>query len=140
MKNYNITLYRDCFGNISSDPTPVKKTISIRDYLAQTNPEKLKEVCEKGARKRRTYFYRIGKSAGYAEALANAPMIAPEVIGTFECNVDGRFKEWQVRRAIIEAIRYGRKDAVIEPRCEETKPPHLKMCYVFNFTISKGVK
>lgn len=140
MKTYAITLYRDCFGNISGDPTPTKKTITIRDYLAQTNSQKLAEVCEKNARKRKTYFYRIGKSAGYAEAIANAPLVAPELIGTFTCHVDGRFKEWQVRRAIIDAIRYGRHDAVIEPKCEENKPAHLRMCYCFSFSKTEASK
>lgn len=140
MKSYAITLYRDCFGHITVDPTSTKKTITIRDYLAKTNPQKLAELCESTARKRKTYFYRIGKSAGYAEALANAPLVAPEMIGTFTCNVDGRFKEWQVRQAIIDAIRYGRRDAVIEPRSEENKPPHLRMCYCFNFSKKETSK
>lgn len=140
MKTYSITLYRDCVGHISGDPTPTKKTMSIREYLAQTNPQKLAEVCEKGPRKRRTYFYRIGKSAGYAEAIANAPMVAPELIGTYTCHVDGRFKEWQVRRAIIDAIRYGRHNAVIVPRSEENKPAHLRMCYCFLFSKNDASK
>lgn len=134
MKKYSFVLYRDCFGNISVDPTPVKKTLSIRDYLAKTNPEKLAEVCGKGARKRRTYFYRVGKSAGYAEALASAPTVAPEKIGTFVCNVDGRFKEWQVRIALVEAVKNGLREAAIEPRSEDAKVQHLKRVYVFKFS------
>lgn len=134
MKKYSFVLYRDCFGNIGTDSSQVKKTPTIRDYLAKTNPEKLAEVCGKGARKRRTYFYRVGKSAGYAEAVANAPTVASEKIGTFVCNVDGRFKEWQVRRAIIEAVRSGARDASIEPRSEDAKPAHLRKSYVFNFS------
>lgn len=133
MKSYAFTLYRDC-GNVSADSTPTKKTITIRDYLAKTNRQKLEEVCAKGPRKRRTYFYRVGKSAGYAEAVANAPTVAPEKIGTFTCNVDGRFKEWQVRRAIIEAVKMGRRDAAIEPSSEDGKPEHLKKVYVFAFS------
>lgn len=134
MKTCAFTLYRDCDGSISADSTPVKKTITIRDYLAKTNRKKLEEVCAKGPRKRRTYFYRVGQSAGYAEALANAPTVAPEKIGTFTCDVDGRFKEWQVRRAIIEAVKSGRSDAAIEPRSEEDKPAHLRKVYVFHFS------
>lgn len=134
MAHYSIILYRDCFGNISADPTPMKKTMSIREYLAATDPQKLAEVCAKGRRKQKTYFYRVGNSAGYAQALANAPTVAPTPIGRFECSVDGRFKEWQVRRALINAAIYNRQDAVIEPKSEESKPAHARMCYVFAFT------
>lgn len=134
MKKYVVTLFRDCFGNVVGDPSPVKKYPTIRDYLAKTNPEKLAEVCGKGARKRRTYFYRVGKSAGYAEAIANATTVAPEKIGTFVCNVDGRFKEWQVRRALVEAVKNGFREAAIEPRSEDAKAQHLKRVYVFKFS------
>lgn len=134
MKKYSFVLYRDCFGNISTDSKQVKKTPTIRDYLAKTNPEKLAEVCGKGARKRRTYFYRVGKSAGYAEAIANAPTVAPEKIGTFVCNVDGRFKEWQARLAVVEAVKSGRREAFIVPRSEECNLAHLKKIYVFQFS------
>ena len=134
MKKYSFVLYRDCFGIISADANAVKKTPTIREYLAKKNPEKLAEVCGKGARKRRTYFYRVGKSAGYAEALANAPLVAPEKIGKFVCNVDGRFKEWQVRLAVVEAVKSGKREAFIVPRSEECKHEHLKKSYVFQFS------
>lgn len=134
MKSYAFTLYRNCYGNICADSAPTKKTITIRDYLAKTNRQKLEKVCAKGPRKRRSYFYRVGQSKGYAEALANAPTVAPEKIGVFSCAVDGRFKEWQVRRAIIDAVSMGRSDAAIEPRSEDGKPAHLKKVYVFPFS------
>lgn len=138
MKSYIFTLYRNCYGKICADSAPVKKTISIREYLAEANPQKLAEVCAKGARKRRTYFYRVGQSAAFAEAIASAPTIAPEKIGIFSCTVDGRFKEWQVRSAIIEAVSMGRRDAAIELRSEAGKQAHLKKVYVFPFSVSEA--
>lgn len=106
-------------------------------YLKETNQlERLERLNAMSSRKRSPRLNRLYKSADFIEwGNANMVNVTSELYGVVTCNYDGRLSEARIKYAVLEAIRYGEKEAHYEPLSNARKPAHEHLVYIFTFDL-----
>lgn len=141
MKTTEFTIYKDTTGTLRLDNfTTTYPNNDWGQFLKDTNQaERLERLCSMSSRKRSPRIWKIRKSAAFIEWQKGKYItVTSKPYGTAGADYDGRIPELAIKRAILEAIKYGEKEARYYPSSNATKPAYERTVYVFGFWFKKA--
>ena len=141
MKTTEFTIYKDTTGTLRLDNfTTTYPNNNWAQFLEDTHQEDgLERLYSMSSRKRSPRISKIRRSAAFIEWQKGKDItVTSKPYGTAVANYDGRIPEWAIKRAILEAIKHGEKEARYYPSSNATKPAHERMVYVFGFGFKKA--
>lgn len=140
MKTTTFNIYKSTDGQLRLDNhTSTYKNEDWEQYLKDTNQtERLERLLSMSSRKRSPKIWKLRKSQDFLQWQEGRDItITSELYGVASADHDGRVPEWGIKKAILEALRYGEKEARYYPTSNANKPAQERLVYVFNYTFKK---
>lgn len=138
MKTTTFNVYKSTDGRLRLDNyTATYKNEDWEQYLKDTDQaERLERLLSMSSRKRSPKIWKLRKSLDFLQwQLGKDITISSELYGVASADHDGRVPEWGIKRAILEALRYGEKEARYYPTSNDKKPAQEQLVYVFHYTF-----
>lgn len=133
-------VYRDSRGVLSLE----KKEYSYENqdwelFLKETGQnDRCERLLSMSSRKRSPKVWKLRKSDSFKEwSKNNIVQVSSSLYGVVSCEYDGRLREYAIKYAVLDALKFGEKEARVYPESNKNKPAHLHMVYVFTFDFVK---
>lgn len=133
-------IYKSTDGQLRLDNyTATYPNNDWEQFLSETGQtNKAEKLLSMSSRERSPRIYRLRKSEAYKQwQKGKFFTITSEVYGVATANYDGRIPEASIKHAILEAVKYGEKEARYYPKSNKNKPVHERKVYVFSFQFEK---
>ncbi len=139
MAQTEFTIYKyDKDNSLLLEPQKyVAKNTDWRQFLIDTNQEeRLHKFADMSARKRSPKVWRLRQTSEFLKWSENhRETVEYKPYAIASATYDGRIPEGRIKYAILDAVKYGEKEARYYPQSNQTKPAHLQMVYCFTFNL-----